>query len=326
MNTHEQNNIKIPLKLTEHIERDDLQTDLSFLPCSPETDQINFHEIISLINSEKKNSQKLAEVIFDSIDINSKDQYGYTPLIHAVITGEEKTISLFLDQGADINSTDNDGNTPLICACLMYPKIAQLLIDRGASIQHKNKRGYDALFIATLNNQKEVVDILLSQEDINLNSIDTHNNTPLILAAEKGYLEITESLLNQEKIDINFQNKYGYTALMRACQNRYPAIIMALLKKQSLETCLVNAFHMTALMIAQKWSKPNEYLLRNPESSAFFLEKNKSGKSISTDNHRYCLFSKTDAVAPERSLNCPSIEQEAVLEEAFLRDGVSYKA
>lgn len=70
----------------------------------------------------------------------------------------------------------------------------------------------------------EIVKLLLNQEGIDINSIDTScigiindfrywilafNVTPLIYAASSGHTEVVKLLLNQEGIDINYKDDTG---------------------------------------------------------------------------------------------------------------------
>jgi ankyrin repeat protein len=46
-------------------------------------------------------------------DIESKDDYGQTPLSWAARRGYEPVVKLLLEKNADIESKDNNGQTPL---------------------------------------------------------------------------------------------------------------------------------------------------------------------------------------------------------------------
>ncbi len=59
-------------------------------------------------------------------------------------------VAAALDLGADVNAVNNDGDTALhFAAALALNKVVQLLVDRGAKLDIKNKRELTALGMAT---------------------------------------------------------------------------------------------------------------------------------------------------------------------------------
>ena len=63
-----------------------------------------------------------------------------------------------------VSSEDNDGMTPLHIACQNgHTKIAELLLDRGAEVDHKNAEGSTPLNLAVNARRKETVRLLLSK-------------------------------------------------------------------------------------------------------------------------------------------------------------------
>ena len=78
-----------------------------------------------------------------SVDVNAKDsKFGVTPLSWATLLGQIKTVELLIQKGADVNARNKDGATPLhIAAFLGQYEIAELLIQNGANVDAKNNRG-----------------------------------------------------------------------------------------------------------------------------------------------------------------------------------------
>jgi len=88
-------------------------------------------------------------------------KFGITPLMAAAglgskeedTTGRQKTeaesiasIKLFLDAGADVNSVDNQGATALHGAAQKgWDQVVQFLVDRGAKLDVKDKKGHTPL-------------------------------------------------------------------------------------------------------------------------------------------------------------------------------------
>ena len=64
----------------------------------------------------------------------------------------------------NVSSEDNDGMTPLHIACQNgHTRIAELLLDRGADINHKNTEGSTPLNLAIKAGCKGTVTLLLSK-------------------------------------------------------------------------------------------------------------------------------------------------------------------
>jgi uncharacterized protein len=83
-----------------------------------------------------------------NIDIDARNEDGYTPLMVAANSGEKSVVERLLRKGANIDAVDIGGNTALMRISI-YPDIdlemAKFLIDSGANIDHVNVRGETAL-------------------------------------------------------------------------------------------------------------------------------------------------------------------------------------
>jgi ankyrin repeat protein len=74
---------------------------------------------------------------------------GLTPLMSAVIGGEEKCVVLILDKGVDLEAKDISGKTALIfAACFGHAGCLELLIKAGADLSAKDHEGKTALACA----------------------------------------------------------------------------------------------------------------------------------------------------------------------------------
>ena len=63
--------------------------------------------------SETDNLNKVKELISLGADIETKDNYGFTPLNNATRNGKLEVVKYLISVGADIETKNNDGNTPL---------------------------------------------------------------------------------------------------------------------------------------------------------------------------------------------------------------------
>ncbi|XP_022326507.1 uncharacterized protein LOC111126282 [Crassostrea virginica] len=96
----------------------------------------------------------MAEVLIshDNYNINQEDRNGQTPLMLAVILGEEEIIRLLVRAGADINEINNAGKSALLIA-LEDAKfdIAEYLIKHGSDVNIVDRLGQSALFLTMSN-------------------------------------------------------------------------------------------------------------------------------------------------------------------------------
>ena len=125
-------------------------------------------------------------------------------------------INFLLDQkGVDVNQQDELGDTPLHIATRMgnLPLI-QLLTDRGARLDIKNKRGETLLHLALKANLEDFTRFLLNSNKIDINAQDILGNTALYYAAigTQKNPQIIQDLLDHEA-QVQVINKQGDTPL-----------------------------------------------------------------------------------------------------------------
>ena len=90
------------------------------------------------------------------------------------------------------------------------------------SVEMKNQYPIDcnALYIACCENEEEIVSLLLSRRDIDVNLKSTEEQlTPLLGAIKKGNLKIVELLLSDERCDPSITSLDNINILMYACQS-----------------------------------------------------------------------------------------------------------
>jgi ankyrin repeat protein len=111
--------------------------------------------------------------------------------------GQPETVNLLLEKGADVESRDKNGSTPLwIAAADGHVDVMNLLLKKGAAIDAKDNNGCTPLWIATQNGILGMVKLLLDK-GANPN-VEAMGSTPLQIAKAKGYREIAELLQQAE--------------------------------------------------------------------------------------------------------------------------------
>jgi hypothetical protein len=124
-----------------------------------------------------------------------------TPLHCSVRAGNIEIVTFLLDMGAKIDSDyQKDGSTPLhLAAWFNFPKIAQLLIDRGADINTLNICGSSPVHSAAWRNSAESLAVLLNHNaQFTVRNFTGNGNTPLYLAAKAGSVECLRLLLAKD--------------------------------------------------------------------------------------------------------------------------------
>lgn len=140
---------------------------------------MKYLKFISLIE-EKENLNKLfsdnindiKDAIINHDNINQKDKYGWTPLIHAINYDNNEIIKFLIKNGADIKLSDNDGNDPIYYAIKRGNlNIIKLLIENGVELNNLyDDKGlmYYAINLISIN-RDDIIKLLLKY-NININN------------------------------------------------------------------------------------------------------------------------------------------------------------
>ncbi|KAK0704291.1 ankyrin repeat-containing domain protein [Lasiosphaeris hirsuta] len=200
-------------------------------------------------------------------NIESKDRSGWTPLSHAVESGNEAVVQLLLEKradvesedrstegvsllswasgngliavvrllllkGTDLNSQDQFQQTPLIWAALSAAEVvARLLLEKGANMEARDDSGRTSLSWAAKNGQEAVVELLL-EEGADVEARDMYGRTPVLWAAEKGHKTVVKLLL-EKGADVEAGDKYCQTPLSWAAEKGQEAVVKLLLEKRT---------------------------------------------------------------------------------------------
>lgn len=165
-----------------------------------------------------------------------------TPLIIACEKGNEKIISLLLDNGADINKKDSyTGQTPLLAA-LHGTKanrfsIAMFLLEKGAdafAVQNTTSPLEETLVVLDSDNAQTIKDGFelfkyLIEKQVSMNICRGKENV-LTFAAHYGNYNVVEFLIKENYFDINSKDLAGDTALIVATKNNQTQIMQLLLE------------------------------------------------------------------------------------------------
>src|SRR5215475_678312 len=147
--------------------------------------------------------------------VNGKDAGGSTALHHAAGYGPVGNLQLLIDKGADVNAKNRRGSTPLHWAIHDEAKV-RLLLSKGANVNAKQAQGRAPLYLAAMLGKSVPTMRLLFTRGADPNLASANGQTPLMMAAARGDVEGMR-LLIERGADVNSKNGAGETSLMAAC-------------------------------------------------------------------------------------------------------------
>jgi len=96
--------------------------------------------------------EEVREYIYEGLDVNSQDDFGFTGLFVAGMRGHLQVLVVLLAAGASPNISCAWGETPLFAAAVAgHRSCAEILIKYGADLCHRNHKG------------KTVMDVIVDQ-------------------------------------------------------------------------------------------------------------------------------------------------------------------
>jgi len=175
---------------------------------------------------------KIAQLLIEyGASVFKKDDYQLTALMFAAMDGDLRTVKVLIENYALIDAQDDSGFTALMFASYDHLDIVNYLLENGSDLGIESNNGWDALYVATVSGNYEILKLLLERGAPLNKKYDCVNcgQTVLIVAAEQGYANIAK-LLIQKGCSVNLKDDWGYTALDWAERKKHEEIA-ALLKK-----------------------------------------------------------------------------------------------
>ena len=186
--------------------------------------------------------------------INDTDNTGenLTPLMLAAKNGHDKVVAQLLKVGgADVNKKAawNESTALMVAAEAGNDKVVETLLDLYANVNLCNSVQNSALMLASELGYKDVIRVLLLQQDaIEKDTKNRYEDTALILAASNGHSECVDLLIDAHA-DLNLVNKFGKTALVLSAENGFVDIVNSLVCAGA-NVNLVSKRGLSAIMLA----------------------------------------------------------------------------
>ena len=204
----------------------EFRTDVAERPATPIDPE--FAAAIAAVRSEPlRKVETLVAANADSLE--ASDPAGSTLLHHAAGFGSLDVMTWLLDRGADVNARNRRGSTPLHWATHDESKV-RLLLSRGANVNGKQAEGRTPVFLAASLGHGNAILRLVLEHGGNPAIATANGQTPLMVAAARGDIEALR-LLVDKGVDLNARNGAGETALMFAASNGSPEAVRFLLDR-----------------------------------------------------------------------------------------------
>ncbi|KAG8389409.1 hypothetical protein BUALT_Bualt02G0226200 [Buddleja alternifolia] len=149
--------------------------------------------------------------------ISRCDESDLTSLLRiAAVNGKSHFVSALIEAGADVNDKDSNRDSVMSLAVKSGEiDIVQVLIESGYVIENKIDR---FLHDAAAMNRVDLMEILcLGYVNLDLDSVNSHGQTPLHLAAINGQVEALQFLISVGS-EVDVTDIDGYTPLHYAAQ------------------------------------------------------------------------------------------------------------
>jgi WD40 repeat protein/ankyrin repeat protein/tetratricopeptide (TPR) repeat protein len=176
----------------------------------------------------------IMEALLDAhVDIEIKDQAGFTPVEAAVAADQADSIRFLISRGASPDPTDATGKHPLeMAAASGKSRCVRALLDGGAR-PDLSSSGMAALHSAAFRGNLEMcTDLVEHGANVNLASRDGRGLTPLRMALLGGRTEIARYLL-EHGADERARDREGHIALHAAVLNSNADMVRVLLARGS---------------------------------------------------------------------------------------------
>jgi len=164
---------------------------------------------------------------FPNVDIDIDNNQGVTPLAHAILQNDPRTVNILLNHNADVYAS-----SPNAVARLAHAGLSCLATTKRLLSLYKPNHQEDAqlVHIAAGQGRSSIIRLLFPN---NINVLTrTTGATPLMMAAQSGHLQTARMLIQEFHADLNLKSSetlFGATALYVACEGNHSNVVKLLL-------------------------------------------------------------------------------------------------
>ncbi|XP_048759482.1 E3 ubiquitin-protein ligase MIB2-like isoform X2 [Ostrea edulis] len=160
--------------------------------------------------------ESIKALVISSCDVHVKDSNGDTAVHAAISTGQEKLFSAVLSAHQVKFQTENTTGYDMLQWAVFknFKSAVEVILTRCSHSLSDlvNRRmsvtQFTALHIASSHNSRECAHLLITKGGMKLDMVDNKKQTPLHIAADRGYLTMVELLLEFD-LKVNAQDRNG---------------------------------------------------------------------------------------------------------------------
>merc|ERR1711971_672766 len=173
--------------------------------------------------SEEENLECVKAALQRGDDVNTKDEYGNTELISAVLFNHNSVVALLLNTpNIDVNIVDRHGESALHWAVNEYNEYNEtlklLLNVPNLDVNIVNTSGESALHEAVHRHRNEALELLLDVPTIDVNLVNFDGKSAVHHAVSGNNIEALKLLLNVPNINVNIVDNNGCSAVHAAVE------------------------------------------------------------------------------------------------------------
>jgi ankyrin repeat protein len=131
-------------------------------------------------------------------------------VIEAATRNDVEAVRLYLQQGIDVNAavTGDESVFHAVIHLSCSLDVIRAFLEHGADVNVESANGFSALVMAVMLGDPDLLTLLLSVKDVNVNRVNGAGNTVLHYASIFGD-ETIVSLLKNADADVNAKNALG---------------------------------------------------------------------------------------------------------------------
>tara|TARA_B100000427_G_scaffold133803_1_gene111315 strand:+ start:2683 stop:3909 length:1227 start_codon:yes stop_codon:yes gene_type:complete len=207
------------------------------------------HKIPVISKAISKNYKKLTAFLLDeNVKLKSNDEFGWSPLHHAVNTCNLDLVKQIVSYKIALNIRNKAGHTPLHLAIMKNrTDIVKFLLSEGSKVNYKDKKGISPIYYALMTKDIHMIEVLV-ENGADLKVKDNFGRTLVHLSTILGYASVLKQLLSY-KVLIDAKDSFGRTALHYAAQYGRSNCLDVLIKANAKLTIQDN-FKDTPLLVA----------------------------------------------------------------------------